>query len=183
MASWSQDGYIKALRYAAEAHNGQCFPGTNLPYLLHISLVSMEVMTAISISQNKLDGNLSVQCALLHDVIEDAGKSYDEIKIVFGKGVADGVGALTKQKSFETKKERMADSLRRIKQQPEEVWMVKMADRISNLLPPPPDWKEEKINNYKAEAIEIYNSLKEGSDYLAKRLRQKIELYSGNMKM
>ena len=128
------------------------------PYLLHINLVSMEVMTAISFSQNILDANLSVQCALLHDVIEDVGKSYDEIKNVFGKGVADGVDALTRRmrNSPVTKKQKMEDSLRRIKQQPREVWIVKMADRISNLLTPPPDWKEEKFRSYKAEPIEIF---------------------------
>mgnify|MGYP001312319257 CR=1 FL=1 len=63
MALWSQDKYVKTLRYAAEAHSGQAFPGTDLPYLLHISLVSMEVMTAISMDQNKRDGDLAVQCA------------------------------------------------------------------------------------------------------------------------
>lgn len=182
MTLWSQDKYIKALRYASEAHNGQKFPGTDLPYLLHISLVSMEVMTAISIDQNKRDGDLAIQCALLHDVIEDAGKSYDEIKTLFGKDVADGVDALSKRKSFETKAESMADSLSRIKEQPKEIWMVKMADRISNLLPPPPDWSDDKISSYKAEAIEIYDALKEGSDYLANRLKQKIERYPGSKK-
>ena len=49
------------------------------------------------------------------DVIEDAGKSYDEIKALFSKDVADGVEALSKRKSFGTKAESMADSLRRIK--------------------------------------------------------------------
>jgi len=181
MALWSQDKCIKALRYAAEAHNGQLFPGTDLPYLLHISLVSMEVMSAISNDQNKVDGDAAVQCAILHDVIEDAGKSYDEIKAHFGKDVADGMDALSKRKSFKTKAESMADSLSRIKGQPREVWMVKMADRISNLLPPPPDWSEDKISHYKAEAIQIYNALKDGSEYLAKRLREKIDNYPGTL--
>ena len=81
MALWSQDKYIKALRNAAEAHNGQLFPGTDLPYLLHISLVSMEVMTAITTDQNKRDGDLAVQCALLHDVIEDADPRYCSTKV------------------------------------------------------------------------------------------------------
>jgi len=39
---WSQDTYIKAYRFAAEAHNGQLVPGTTLPYLMHISMVAME---------------------------------------------------------------------------------------------------------------------------------------------
>lgn len=45
---------------------------------------------------------------------------------------------------WERKKLQMQDSLRRIKSQPREVWMVKMADRITNLQPPPGHWSEEK---------------------------------------
>ena len=30
MVLWSQDKYIKALKFAAEAHRGQLFPGTDL---------------------------------------------------------------------------------------------------------------------------------------------------------
>ena len=52
-----------------------------------------------------------------------------------------------------------------------------MADRISNLLPPLPDWSNDKISDYRAEAIDIYNAFKDGSDHLAKRLKQKIEAY------
>jgi len=81
MTLWSQDKYIKALRCAAEAHSGQAFPGTNLPYLMHINLVGMEVMAAISMDQNKRDGDLAVQCALLHDVIEDADPRYCSTKV------------------------------------------------------------------------------------------------------
>ncbi len=177
MTTWSQDKYIKALRYAAQAHNKQVFPGTDLPYLVHITLVSMETIAALSVDRSKLDGDLAVQCALLHDVMEDAEKSYLEIRRIFGEKVADGVDALTKRKSFETKKEKMADSLLRIKKQPKAIWIVKMADRISNLQPPPRHWKIDKINAYKAEAIEIYNALKDSSRYLAERLKKKIESY------
>jgi (p)ppGpp synthase/HD superfamily hydrolase len=68
--NWSQETYAKAYRFAAEAHNGQLFPGTELPYIMHVSFVSMEVIAALA-QEPELDGNLAVQCALLHDVIED----------------------------------------------------------------------------------------------------------------
>lgn len=45
MKNWSQDSYIKACRFAAEAHQGQCVPGTELPYLVHLSMVSMEALS------------------------------------------------------------------------------------------------------------------------------------------
>ena len=78
---------------------------------------------------------------------------------------------------FATKKEKMIDSLVRIKTQSIEEWMVKLADRITNLMPPPAHWSEEKIENYREEAKLIYCELKDVSEYLASRLSMKIEGY------
>jgi (p)ppGpp synthase/HD superfamily hydrolase len=182
---WSQDLYISAYRFAAEAHwkTKQLVPGTDIPYLMHFTLVSMEVIAALE-KESDLDGNLAVQCALLHDTIEDTDITYEQLVERFGTSVADCVNALTKDESIgenlpkQQKKDRqMTDSLERIKQQPREIWMVKMADRITNLQPPPKDWTKEKINRYREEAITIYELLKEGSEYLAARLLKKIDDY------
>jgi hypothetical protein len=35
--NWSQETYIKACQFAANAHKGQKVPGTNLPYVVHPS--------------------------------------------------------------------------------------------------------------------------------------------------
>jgi len=182
--TWSQEKYIKAYRFAAEAHKGQLVPGTDLPYIMHLSLVSMEIMAALSV-ENDLDGDLAIQCALLHDTIEDPGIKYDKLRDEFGIRVADGVHALTKDESIgsdlskqERKKLQMTDSLERIKKQPKEVWMVKLADRITNLQPPPLDWDQEKISNYKQEAKLIYDNLKDASKFLADRLKEKIDNYN-----
>ena len=40
-SNWTQEAYAKAYRVAAEAHLGQLFPGTELPYLFHVTLVCM----------------------------------------------------------------------------------------------------------------------------------------------
>jgi hypothetical protein len=48
LQNWSQESYIKALKKAAHAHQGQKFPGTNIPYIMHLSFVSMEVIAALS---------------------------------------------------------------------------------------------------------------------------------------
>ena len=66
--TWSQDLYLKALRFAASAHNGQKVPGTEFPYLMHVVSVAMEVTAAISI-EGINNPDLAVQCALLHDTI------------------------------------------------------------------------------------------------------------------
>ena len=172
---WSQDAYIQAYRFAAEAHRGQLVPGTEIPYLMHISLVCMEVTTALHAGSAD-NPTLAVQCALLHDVIEDTPATFEAVRAAFGPGVAAGVLALTKDKRLE-KPAQMQDSLRRIRQQPREVWMVKLADRITNLQPPPATWTAAKISAYQAEARQILDALGSASPLLAARLEQKINTY------
>ncbi len=179
VVGWSQELYCKAFIFAAKAHESinQKFPGTNLPYIVHINLVSMEIMAALSF-EDDLDGDLAIQCALLHDVMEDVGIKYDTLKNKFESKVADGVNALSKNKAIKSKREQMIDSLERIKKQPKEVRMVKLADRISNLGPPPSDWDQEKISKYKEEAKLIYDNLKDANKFLADRLKHKIDNYN-----
>jgi (p)ppGpp synthase/HD superfamily hydrolase len=185
---WSQDSYLKAYWFAAKAHwnstNRQVVPGTDIPYLMHFSFVAMEVIAALE-KESGLDGNLAIQCALLHDTIEDTDTTYKQLVEKFGLKAADGVAALTKDDSLgsglldlERKSLQMADSLERIRKQPKEIWMVKMADRITNLQPPPEDWSRDKICSYREEASEIHRSLRSGSNYLASRLERKIDHYS-----
>lgn len=175
MTPWSQESYIKALIFAGNAHNGQKVPGTELPYLTHLTMVSMEVMAALA-AEDGLDGNLAIQCSLLHDVLEDTDVGYERLKDTFGEAVLNGVQALTKNDNL-AKLEKMPDSLARIRQQPREVWMVKLADRITNLQPPPKHWTIEKMQSYQQEARQIYDALHTASPFLAARLKQKIEDY------
>jgi (p)ppGpp synthase/HD superfamily hydrolase len=59
-----------SIRRASPLEKHQLVPGTRIPYLMHFSLVAMELIAALAI-ESSLDGNLSVQCALLHDTLED----------------------------------------------------------------------------------------------------------------
>ena len=172
---WSQEAYLKAFRFAAGAHRGQLVPGTEYPYVVHTGMVAMEVMAALVIEEG-LDGNLAVQCALLHDVIEDTGTTFEQVGTAFGLEVADGVLALSKKKSLPAP-QRLADSLGRIQERPREVWMVKLADRITNLQPPPAHWTQSKIASYRREAAEILERLGAASGLLAERLAAQIGRY------
>ena len=173
---WSQEKYINSLKFAAEAHKGQQVPGSDLPYIVHVTMVAMEVIAALA-HEDGLDGDLAVQCALLHDMIEDTSVSREDLETEFGFAVAAGVLALSKNNILESKQEKMQDSLARIKQQPREIWMVKLADRITNLQPPPGHWDADKIERYREEGREILKALGGASSYLAGRLRQKIKEY------
>ena len=41
---FAPDRYVAALRFAAERHNGQLVPDSDLPYLLHVTSVAGEVI-------------------------------------------------------------------------------------------------------------------------------------------
>jgi (p)ppGpp synthase/HD superfamily hydrolase len=175
IATWDRELYIKACRFAAQAHRGQLIPSSDLPYLMHLNLVSMEILAALS-AETGHDGDLAVQCALLHDTIEDTDTSYAQLAAIFGVRVADGVAALSKNPEL-AKSQQLLDSLHRIANQPHEIWMVKLADRITNLQPPPAHWDRAKIRRYRAEAIEIHDRLQAASPFLSARLAEKIQNY------
>ena len=178
--NFSLESYTKAWNLASKAHQNQKLLGSNLPYITHIGTVVIEAMSAISLSS--IDNpNLLILCAILHDVLEDTEVPYKEIRGEFGPEVADGVLALTKNKSLPTKFEQLTDTINRIKQQPKEISMVKLADRISNLQPPPELWSEKKINNYLQDSIFIYENLGDSNEYLSNRLLEKIYYYKSNL--
>ena len=178
--SWSQEKFKTAFRFAAEAHNGQLFPGTDLPYIMHLSFVAAEILACMNYEKNH-DADFALQLALLHDTIEDTPITFIKLKKEFGEKIAQGVLALTKNKLL-PKKDRIADSMNRIKNQPKEVWIVKLADRITNLAPPPPNWSKSRIIHYRKDSVIIHNSLKEASLYLNKRLENKINEYGNYIK-
>jgi (p)ppGpp synthase/HD superfamily hydrolase len=172
---WNQEKYQKAIAFAGFAHKNQLVPGKEYSYVVHISNVAAEIARVIFVEKIE-DGDFAIQCALLHDVIEDTETEIEKIREEFGEKVLNGVLALTK--NMELKKEdRMIDSLKRIKQIGKEIACVKMADRITNLQQPPKYWKKEKIREYMDEAILIYNELNPYSKFLGNRLKEKIEEY------
>ncbi len=172
---WSQDLYLKAISFAGDVHENQKIPGSTLPYIIHLSNVCMEVMAAVCSGKTR-NPDLAVTCALLHDTIEDAGVTADEIEQLFGEDISKGVLSLTKNSGV-SKELRMTECIERIKLQPEEIWMVKLADRITNLQPPPSHWTDEKILNYRKEAEYILEQLGSASTLLRERLEQKIKNY------
>ncbi|WP_299458626.1 HD domain-containing protein [uncultured Microscilla sp.] len=175
---WNQSIYLKAIEFAGDAHIAQKIPGSNRSYTTHLARVAMEVMTAWVQSPVKFDADYALQCALLHDTIEDTKVTYAQVAKVFGQEVADGVMALTKNDQLPGKEAQMEDSLRRILRQRVEVRMVKMCDRIDNLSEPPYYWDSPKKHRYQQEARVILNTLQGVNPYIEQRLQEKIDHYS-----
>jgi len=172
-----QTVYQQTIAFAGERHakNNQLIPGTSVPYIVHSSNVCMEILFAAH-QTDHFNLEFAIKLALLHDILEDTDTTESELSERFGTDVLEGVKALTKNDNL-PKEEKMIDSLERIKKQPKEVWAVKLADRITNLQPPPAHWTAEKIDQYHQEACLIYETLKEGNTYLAVRLKKAIENY------
>jgi (p)ppGpp synthase/HD superfamily hydrolase len=181
MSPWTQEKYLKAWMFAAQKHKGQTYggslPNQHIEYINHAASVAMEILWAAQHSNFPFYADFALQCALLHDTIEDTDTSFEELKNTFSEEVAEGVLALTKNKTLSNKREQMADSIERILIQPREIAMVKMADRITNLYEPPYYWSKEKISEYRDEAQFIYDNLSLTDKSLSQRLKQKIKEY------
>jgi (p)ppGpp synthase/HD superfamily hydrolase len=173
--AFSSDTYLRALHFAARAHGSQTML-VGLPYVVHLSCVAMEVACALRVEQGH-EEDLAIVCALLHDVVEDTRTELHEVVREFGPRVGAGVAALTKNPLLPLERQ-MGDSLARIREQPPEVAMVKLADRITNTAAPPPQWSQEHVAAYKSEAEEILDALAHESPFLAGRLRLRISQFS-----
>jgi guanosine-3',5'-bis(diphosphate) 3'-pyrophosphohydrolase len=173
-----QSHYQEAIRFATYKHleKNQKVKGTELPYVVHLSNVAMEIFAA-SAATAGFGLDYALQVALLHDTIEDTDTTPDEIKEQFGAEILEGVIAMSKDESL-PKERQIPDSLARIKVLRKELWAVKLADRIANLQAPPSYWSKEKIRKYQDESRLIHDALAEGNRYLAKRLEDVIDDYN-----
>jgi GTP diphosphokinase / guanosine-3',5'-bis(diphosphate) 3'-diphosphatase len=145
----------------------------------------MEVTVATE-REPLLNRNLAVLCAVLHTCGEDAKNEKDAEKVsegvlaMFGPGVHAGVLALTKNLHL-PKSERMANSLRRIREQPREVWLVKLGDPDHEPRTAAPAWSREKRRSYLEEAMDILEKLGEAGALLQCRFKQNLAEYQAHL--
>ncbi len=164
----SVDQIEQAYLYAEERHNGQ-MRKSGEPYIIH------PLQAASFLADLNLDSN-TICAALLHDVIEDCGVTYDDIKGAFNPEVAkmvDGVTKLTRMdyrlpgseaatlQSSDDPDKLYAESLRKMLVAMAEdirVVLIKLADRLHNMktldaLPP------AKRKSIAQETLDIYSPL------------------------
>lgn len=172
---WDDKKFYDALFFAINAHKNQkmMYP-KDMPYSAHIFGVCASAVN-YCVNEKNIDWDLLVQVALLHDCIEDTSVTYEDIKSKFGVAVADGVLALSKSKNLA--KDAIKDSVLRIKQQPREIAIVKMADRLFNIRDRVPVWNKEKQEYYLEDAKFILDNLSYASKTLSEALSLAIENY------
>jgi (p)ppGpp synthase/HD superfamily hydrolase len=162
--------------YATYKHRHQLYPGSKkIPYMAHISAVVIVLIPAL-VENLHYDEVKAICCAVLHDTIEDTDATKKQIEELFGTAIAEGVAALSKDKTLRGE-DAMRDSLERIKMQPKEVWLVKLADRIANLQTPPDHWSKEKCRAYAQEGELILEALGSASQMLAQKLAIRIGVW------
>jgi (p)ppGpp synthase/HD superfamily hydrolase len=123
----------KALEYASEKHKGQLDDQGRPYFFAHIVQVH-------SILKDVTDDEEILCAGILHDVIEDTDTSYEDLIREFNKSIADLVGELTQQGSWET-----GYYFPHLKTR--KAVMVKFADRLSNLSRMD-DWPGDRQQEY-----------------------------------
>jgi len=174
---FSQEKYLKALRFATKIH-GEQKTSHGLPYIAHLCSVVIEVMYACQkskIEDEKTDKAITI--AFLSATMENTSMAYDDIYKQFTPEIAQGVEALTKDKTLKTKKEQVEDGISRLLTQDYEIQMIKLANAIVNMQKPPKQFSNIEILEYHREAKFIYSCFKNSNIYLAKRLEEKINAY------
>lgn len=171
------DSFNKALVFAANAHGCQKIDGSEIPYIVHPVMVAWEVISMIDHFPEE-DPKLLIQAALLHDVLEDTNTTRGELREEFGEQLEEIVFLLSKRVIDEDYEIADDGYLNRLSKSPKAAQIIKMADRISNLRPPPVDWSKEKIRDYLKEAQKILHRLGSANQAMANRLNQKIEQYA-----
>jgi GTP diphosphokinase / guanosine-3',5'-bis(diphosphate) 3'-diphosphatase len=155
-----------SLDYATSAHDGQK-RDSDEPFIEH------PIATAMRLADMRLD-TTTIQAALLHDVMEDCGISFQELESTFSTDVAKLVDGVTKLKRLDmisetsammkqiaTPEATRAASLRKMfvaMAEDVRVVLIKLSDRLHNMqtlqhLPVP---KQQRISR---ETLDIYSPL------------------------
>lgn len=169
---------LHAAQFAAEKHSQQRRKGANAePYVNHLIEVAHLVAGALS----EPDPNLLI-AALLHDVVEDAGVTRDDLTLEFNEDVAGLVMEVTDDKSL-PKQERKRLQVEHAPHKSARAQMIKLADKISNLRAlqnsPPAGWDMSRRREYVLWAHQVVTALPSPSPKLLaefQRLYSELEI-------
>ena len=134
----------EAVAFAVKAHDGMRRKKSESPYILH----PMEA--AVIVGTMTDDQNL-IAAAALHDVVEDAGVTIEEIEERFGKRVRELVSSETEDKRAdrppaETWRIRKEESLNVLKNTEDiDVLMLWIGDKLANMRAIYRDYKVEGV--------------------------------------
>lgn len=114
-----------AIRFATEKHEGQFRKGTMMPYIVH-PIETMQILHSMNSNAELL------MAGVLHDTMEDADVSYDELELLFGETVANLVSAHSENKEL-TWEERKETEIQDTIHAPVILKKLVLADKLANL--------------------------------------------------
>lgn len=116
----------EAIEFATKAHEGQFRKGSKRPYIVHPIEVA-DIVTSMTKDEDV------ICAAVLHDTIEDCdGVTAEVLKDKFGARVASFVQSESEDKS-KSWEERKSATIQRLGKVPQEVQMIALADKLSNM--------------------------------------------------
>ena len=147
-----------AILFSFEAHKNANRKGSNIPYVIH------PLRVYASLWEAGVSDAAVLLAALLHDTVEDAGVELSQIASRFGEDVAKMVDMLTDDKTL-NRAERKQAARERLRQAPARVKLIKLADRLDNILDMhKSDWNTAKKLEYINESELLIKSLTSNLD-------------------
>jgi len=160
--------YWKALTYAVLKYEPLKRKFSKIPYVVHPLRVAMILKAA---GFNEFINSDLMIAALLHDLIEDTNITLEEIEKEFNAKVAMIVKELSKPE--QANKE---EWLKNLKSVSNEAKIIKMADRIDNLMDMNNDnFTSEKLKSYAEQGRIILETCGDTHSELAGKLKEIIE--------
>lgn len=160
--------YWKALNFALKNYGNLKRKSGNIHYFIHPLRITL-ILRAAGFSE--FENEDLMIAALFHDLVEDTDISLRKIEDEFGKNVASIVSEVTIP--FKADKGKY---LKELKNSSIEAKIIKLADRIDNLIDTPTSfWSKDKQKSYAEQAKIILESCGDASSKLAVRLKQEIE--------
>ena len=141
--SFDKNTVLRAISFAARAHQGQMRKDKRTPYVAH----PLRVMTVLA-TVFKVDDPELLATAALHDTIEDTDTDRDDLDRQFGARVAQYVALLSKDKR-KLEEEREKGYFAGLAQAPVGVKLCKLADVYDNLIDSlglPPEARKKTVH-------------------------------------
>ncbi len=122
--SFGMNETLSALEFAQKAHDGQNRKKSEIPYIYHPLNVACHCL-ALGIRKDEV-----VAACLLHDVIEDCGKTLGELPV--SRRTRELVRKMSHEKNDAHRDEIMKEYFRELSEDPDAV-LIKCLDRCNNL--------------------------------------------------
>ncbi len=148
----------------------------DIPYVIHPIRITTILHAA---GFNEFDHEDLMIAALCHDLLEDTETTLKEVEDLFGKKVGKFVVELTKPKG--TKGRKKDEWLEKFVNSSKDAKIIKLADRIDNLMDMRGVWSEEKQISYASQAKIILKSCGDANKQLANKLNETINEILANM--